>query len=68
VGFLVSAVVSSFVFAAIHPQGWAAIPVLGAIAFVLAGIREWRGSIVGCVVAHALNNGVVTVMLLVGMT
>ena len=68
VGFLVSAAVSSFVFAAIHPQGWAAIPVLGALAFVFAGIRQWRGSIIGPVVAHSLNNGVVTVMLLVGMT
>jgi membrane protease YdiL (CAAX protease family) len=67
-GFVISAVITSLIFAAIHPQGWAAVPVLGAIAMVLAGIRAWRGSIIGPVVAHALNNGVVTILLLVGMS
>ena len=66
-GFILSALISSLIFAAIHPQGWAAVPVLSAIAFVLAGIRQWRGSLIGCVVAHALNNGIVTLILLVGM-
>ncbi len=38
----ISALIVSVLFAAIHPQGWAAMPVLVAIALVLAGIREWR--------------------------
>ncbi|HEX4793512.1 MAG TPA: type II CAAX endopeptidase family protein, partial [Humisphaera sp.] len=44
-GWLVSACISSFLFAAIHPQGWTVVPVLFSIAFVFAAIREWRGSI-----------------------
>jgi membrane protease YdiL (CAAX protease family) len=57
-----SAVVA-LLFAAVHPQGWAAIPVLGGIAMSLATIREWRGSIIAPTVAHAINNGVVTILL-----
>ena len=66
-GFVFSALISSLIFAAIHPQGWAAVPVLGAIALVLSAIRQWRGSLIGCVVAHSLNNSIVTLILLVGM-
>jgi membrane protease YdiL (CAAX protease family) len=65
VGWWVSAPIVSLIFAAIHPQGWVAIPVLAAIALVLAGLREWRGSGVAAMVAHGVNNAVaVTVMLL----
>ncbi len=55
-GWWISAPVVALVFAIIHPQGWIAVPALGAIAIVLAGIREWRGSIIGCMTAHALHN------------
>jgi membrane protease YdiL (CAAX protease family) len=55
-GWWISAPVVALVFAIIHPQGWVALPVLGSIALVLAGIREWRGSIIGCMTAHALHN------------
>jgi membrane protease YdiL (CAAX protease family) len=65
VGWWVSAPIVSLIFAAIHPQGWVAIPVLGAIALVLAGLREWRSSSVAAMVAHATNNAVaVTVMVM----
>lgn len=57
-GWWVSAPVVGLIFALIHPQGWAAVPALTAIAIVFAGIREWRGSVVGCMAAHALHNGV----------
>ena len=54
-----SAVLSSFIFAVIHPQGMLAVPVLMALAcnFVLA--REWRGTLIPSMVAHGLNNGLV---------
>ncbi len=55
-GWWISAPVVALIFAAIHPQGWAAIPALASLALVLAGIREWRGSIIGCMAAHALHN------------
>ena len=52
------------IFAAIHPQGWAAIPVLGCIGFNLAMIRQWRGSLIAPIAAHALNNGAILTLLL----
>ena len=42
----------SFIFAIIHPQGWTLVPTLGAIALVLAGLREWRGSIIAAPARH----------------
>jgi len=63
--WLISAAVVASVFATIHPQGWVALPPLGMIAMVLAALREWRGSIIAPMAAHALNNFIaVTVALL----
>lgn len=56
-GWVISAVIVGIIFAAVHPQGWTAIPVLGSMAFIFAGIREWRGSLIGSITAHAFNNG-----------
>ena len=61
-----SAAAISFIFAVIHPQGWVAIPILWTIAMVLAALREWRGSIIAPVTAHAFNNFVaITLALMV---
>jgi hypothetical protein len=54
--WLVSASVVSVVFAMLHPQGWIAVPVLASIAIVLAALREWRGSLIAPMAAHACNN------------
>lgn len=59
--------VTGVIFAAVHPQGWTAIPALGAIGLVFALLREWRGSIIAPMTAHALNNGSLFVMMLVVM-
>jgi len=65
-GWAISAPIVAFIFAVIHPQGWVAVPALGSIAMVLAGLREWRGSLIAPMVAHACNNFiVVTIALLV---
>ncbi len=61
----VSAGVVSLIFAAIHPQGWTGIPVLASIAIVLATLREWRGSLIAPVVAHAINNAAVLLFVVV---
>jgi hypothetical protein len=66
-GWWISAPVVSLIFVAIHPQGWVAIPVLGAIALVLAGLREWRGSLVASMTAHAMNNGVAVALMVLLM-
>lgn len=65
VGRWLSAAGTGVIFAAIHPQGWTAIPALGAIGFVFALLREWRGSIIAPMAAHALNNGTLFVMMVV---
>jgi len=64
-GFVGSALIVAFIFASIHPQGIGLIPALMGLAVVFAMIREWRGSIIGCMVAHGLHNAtLVTVLLL----
>jgi membrane protease YdiL (CAAX protease family) len=65
--WLISASVVAFFFAAIHPQGWTLIPGLGSIAIVLAAIREWRGTAMASIAAHATNNGIVLAMVLLMM-
>jgi membrane protease YdiL (CAAX protease family) len=62
--WLFSATVVALIFALIHPQGWTTVPALFAIAMVLAGIREWRGSIIGSMTAHALHNGMLVTILI----
>ncbi|HEV3025798.1 MAG TPA: CPBP family intramembrane glutamic endopeptidase, partial [Pirellulales bacterium] len=49
---LASATVASFVFAAIHPQGWLAVPALMALAFAFTLTREWRGTLVPSIIAQ----------------
>jgi membrane protease YdiL (CAAX protease family) len=69
VSMVLSASVVSLIFAAVHPQGIAAIPPLMALAFSFTLAREWRGSLLAPMVAHGLNNGLVllaSVLLLQG--
>jgi membrane protease YdiL (CAAX protease family) len=66
-GWWISAPIVSLLFAAIHPQGWVAIPTLGAIAMLLAALREVRGSIIASMTAHALSNGVAVTMMVLLM-
>jgi membrane protease YdiL (CAAX protease family) len=56
--FFASAVLVSFLFAVIHPQGIFAVPVLMALAFGFTMAREWRGSLLPAMAGHALNNGI----------
>jgi membrane protease YdiL (CAAX protease family) len=60
----ISAGLSGFVFAVIHPQGLLAVPLLMAVAWSLVQAREWRGSLLAPMAAHALNNAVATVFVL----
>lgn len=55
----ISAVLTSLIFAAIHPQGWVTIPALMALAVAFCIAREWRGTLVPCMIAHGISNGVV---------
>jgi membrane protease YdiL (CAAX protease family) len=64
---ILSALVVSFVFAALHPQGFLAVPVLMALAFGFTAAREWRGSLVPSMTVHALHNGVLMLMLILAV-
>ena len=46
-----------------HPPFTRAI-LLMTIAFLLAALREWRGSLIAPIVGHALNNFVATTVLI----
>jgi membrane protease YdiL (CAAX protease family) len=65
--WLISGIISSLIFAVLHPQGWVAIPAIGAIGFNLSTIREWRGSAIASMTAHALNNGSAIMILIITM-
>jgi membrane protease YdiL (CAAX protease family) len=51
-----SAATVGFFFAVVHPQGWVTIPALMSLGAVLAYIRQWRGSILASMAAHAAHN------------
>jgi len=61
-GLIAAAMVSSFIFAAIHPQGVLFAPVLMGTALALCIGRVWRGSLIGPMVAHGINNGLVVAL------
>lgn len=62
-GAVGAAAVSGFVFAVIHPQGFATIPALMSLGFCFAMLREWRGSLIAPITAHAMHNGFLVTML-----
>jgi len=58
-----SVLINSFLFAAIHPQGYLAIPVLMSLAAGFSLAREWRGSLLAPMAAHATNNAMATIVM-----
>jgi len=62
--FILAGLLSGLIFAALHPQGLGGIPVLVAAGFNFAMLRQWRGGLIAPMTAHALNNGTVTVLIL----
>jgi membrane protease YdiL (CAAX protease family) len=66
--WVISGIITGLIFAALHPQGWIAIPALAVIGFNLSVIREWRGSIIAPITAHALSNGSVVLILILALS
>lgn len=60
--FMWAALIAGVIFAALHPQGFFAIPALASMGIGFAIIREWRDSLVAPMVAHAINNGVLVIL------
>ncbi len=67
-GFVVSGLASGVIFAAVHPQGFLAIPALTAMGFGFALIREWRGTLIASMTAHSLHNGILVSVLLLALS
>ncbi|UCD74214.1 MAG: CPBP family intramembrane metalloprotease, partial [Phycisphaerales bacterium] len=61
---LISATINGFIFAAIHPQGWVAIPALMALAYSFIILREWRGTVIPSIIVHGISNGLVMSMVI----
>lgn len=61
-GKFASIVISSLVFASIHPQGLVGIIPLAIIGAALAFIREWRGNLIAPMFCHACVNGITLLM------
>lgn len=59
-----SVLLNSLIFASIHPQGLAGIPVLTAVAIGMSLAREWRGSLISSMTMHAIHNTLATCMML----
>lgn len=66
--FVISGLLSGFIFAAVHPQGILAIPGLTAAGFGFALIREWRGTVIPSMTAHAIHNGIVVTSLIIALS
>jgi membrane protease YdiL (CAAX protease family) len=58
-----SAMLVSFLFAVIHPQGFLAVPALMFLALAFTLMREWRGTLLPSMIAHGINNAVATLLL-----
>jgi len=67
-GVLLSAIVTSLLFAVVHPQGLLAAPAIVGIALALAFMREWRKTLLPSILAHALNNAVMMAVLIALLT
>lgn len=63
----ISAVFNGLIFAAIHPQGLVAVPMLTTLAIGFSLAREWRDSLLTSMLMHAINNGIVTCLILMMM-
>jgi len=62
-GVLVAAVVSAIVFGVMHPYPFFLLLPVITLGFIFALLREWRGSLIAPMTAHALHNGTVVGLL-----
>jgi membrane protease YdiL (CAAX protease family) len=65
---LATAIVVSFLFAAIHPQGLVAIPPLMFMACGFSLAREWRGSLLPSMFAHGMSNATVMTVAMIALS
>ena len=63
-GVVIAALFSATLFAGMHGYGILFLPPLISLGATFAFIRAWRGSILGCMAAHALHNGFIMIMMI----
>ena len=56
ISITIAAVLNSFIFASLHPQGILAVPLLMTLAIGFTLVREWRDSLWTSILMHAFNN------------
>lgn len=62
--WLLGMLLGAFIFAVIHPQGWAGVPPIMTLAASFSLLRLWRQSLIAPMTAHAINNGSVCAIML----
>jgi membrane protease YdiL (CAAX protease family) len=62
--WVVGTLLGAFIFAVIHPQGWAGVPAIMTLAIAFSTLRLWRRSLIAPMTAHALNNGSISLLML----
>jgi len=62
-GLIAAGLLMGLIFAVVHPQGWLAIPPLMLLGFGFGLLREWRGSLIAPITAHALHNGMLVLVM-----
>lgn len=68
--WLISAAVSAMLFGVLHQYDFLMLLPVISLGLVFAAVREWRGSIIGCITGHMLHNATVfglVVAMLVGL-
>ena len=60
--WLGASLITALVFGIIHPYGIEGLCQVAFGGFAYAIIREWRGSLIACMVAHMLHNGTIELM------
>ena len=60
ISVIFSAIANGLIFAAIHPQGIVAIPVLTTLAIGFTMARQWRDSLLAPMTMHAIHNFLIT--------
>ena len=64
VSILFACLVNSFIFTIIHPQSWVGLFVLMPLALGFSLVREWRNSLLAPITMHAINNGAISIVML----
>lgn len=63
-GVVLASLVTASVFGFLHGYGPLLVFPLIALGLVFSAMREWRGSLVSCITAHALHNGTVLTLVI----